>query len=62
MSIKHSKYKNTGLLFELLVRQITSDTLQGKNSPALNILKKYFVNTELARNINYMSSLPYVNP
>lgn len=49
MSIKHSKYKNTGLLFELLVRQITSDTLQGKNSPALNILKKYFVNTELGK-------------
>lgn len=49
MSIKHSKYKNTGLLFELLVRQITSDTLQGKNSPAINILKKYFVNTELGK-------------
>ena len=49
MSIKHSKFKNTGLLFELLVRQITSDTLEGKNSTAINILKKYFVNTELGR-------------
>ena len=47
MSIKHSKFKNTGLLFELLVRQITSDTLEGKNSIAIIILKKYFVNTEL---------------
>ena len=49
MSIKHSKFKNTGLLFELLVRQITSDTLEGKNSTAINILKKYFVNTELGK-------------
>ena len=43
MNIKHSKYKNTGILFELLVRQITADTLSGKDSKATNILKKYFV-------------------
>jgi len=49
MQVKHSKFKNTGLLFELLVRQITSDTLEGKNSVAINILKKYFVNTELGK-------------
>ncbi len=49
MKIKHSKYKNTGLLFELLVRRITSDTLSGKPSPASVILKKYFVNTELGK-------------
>ena len=42
MKIKHSKYKNTGILFELLVRQITADTLKGGNSPAINILKEYF--------------------
>ena len=48
-STKHSKYKNTGLLFELLVRQITVDMLNGNNSPAVNILKKYFVNTELGK-------------
>ena len=46
MNIKHSKYKNTGILFELLVRQITSDTLSGKDSKATNILKKYFVKTD----------------
>ena len=39
MNIKHSKYKNTGILFELLVRQITADTLSGKDSKATNILK-----------------------
>ena len=49
MSIKHSKYKNTGILFELLVRQITADTLDGKDSPARKILKNYFVKTELGR-------------
>ena len=49
MKFKHSKVKNTGILFELLVRQITSDTLSGKESKAVNILKKYFVKTELGK-------------
>jgi hypothetical protein len=49
MKFKHSKYKNTGILFELLVRQITSDTLSGKNSPATEIIKKYFVKSELSK-------------
>ena len=49
MNIKHSKYKNTGILFELLVRQITADTLSGKESKASRILKKYFVKTELGK-------------
>ena len=49
MRVKHSKFKNTGLLFELLVRTITADTLKGKESPAINLLKKYFVNTELGK-------------
>ena len=49
MRIKHSKYKNTGILFELLVRQITADTLKGGVSPAIDLLKNYFVKTELGR-------------
>jgi hypothetical protein len=49
MNIKHSKYKNTGILFELLVRQITADTLSGKESKATPILKKFFVKTELGK-------------
>jgi hypothetical protein len=49
VQIKHSKFKNTGLLFELLVRRITADTLEGKDSAAINILKKYFLNTELGK-------------
>ena len=42
MKVKHSKYKNTGILFELLTRQITSDTISGGSNKALSILKKYF--------------------
>ena len=49
MTIKHSKYKNTGILFELLVRQIASDVMAGKESSAVKIVKKYFTNTELAK-------------
>ena len=49
MLVKHNKFKNSGLLFELLVRQITADTLSGKESPAVDILKKYFVKTELGK-------------
>tara|TARA_Y100000385_G_scaffold195437_1_gene202300 strand:- start:831 stop:1697 length:867 start_codon:yes stop_codon:yes gene_type:complete len=49
MKIKHSKYKNTGILFELLVRQITADTLKGGDSPAIDILKEFFVKTILGR-------------
>jgi len=46
MYIKHSKYKNTGILFEILVRKITADTLAGTESKAIKILKENFVNTE----------------
>ena len=49
MYIKHSKFKNTGILFEVLVKRITADTLSGATSPAIKILKKYFVNSELGK-------------
>ena len=46
--IKHSKFKNTGMLFELLTRQITSDIISSNESVAIQILKKHFnKNTEL---------------
>lgn len=47
--LKHNKLKNSGLLFELLVRQMTTDTLNNRSSEAVNILKKYFYNTELLK-------------
>lgn len=50
--LRHSKFKNTGVLFELLVRQIASDTLNEKNSPALSIIKKHFKNgSELSKEL-----------
>jgi hypothetical protein len=57
MQVKHSKYKNTGILFELLIRQITTDTLDGKDSPATDILKKYFVKSELGREYKLYETL-----
>ena len=48
MKIKHNKYKNTGVLFELLVRKITSDTMSNSNSKAASLVKKYFTKNELA--------------
>ena len=42
MKVKHSKYKNTGILFELLTRQLTSDTIAGNQPKALDFLKKHF--------------------
>ena len=57
MKIKHSKYKNTGILFELLVRQITADTLKGGDSPAIDILKEYFVKTSLGREYKLYESI-----
>jgi hypothetical protein len=42
--IKHSKYRNTGLIFNLLVKQLTSDILEGRNSASSTIIKKYFSN------------------
>lgn len=49
MNIKHSKYKNTAILFEILVKRITADTMSDNQSPALGLLRKYFYNTELGK-------------
>ena len=57
MKLKHSKYKNTGILFELLVRQITADTLKGVDSPAIDILKSYFVKTSLGKEYKLYESI-----
>ena len=42
MKIKHSKYRNTGLIFELLVKHVASDTLNNRDSAAISIIKKHF--------------------
>lgn len=44
---KHSKFKNTGILFELLTRQVTADILAGKDeSSAKDLLFKYFIESK----------------
>jgi len=55
--IKHSKYKNTGILFELLVRQATSDLMSNKDPKAVKIFKKYFTETELGKEYNLYSTV-----
>lgn len=57
MKIKHSKFRNTGILFELLVRQVTIDTLKGVDSPAIDIMKKYFVKSELGKEYRLYESI-----
>jgi len=42
MKVRHSKYKNTGLIFELLVKQVAADTLNNTDSNAVSLIKKYF--------------------
>lgn len=51
--ISNSKYKNSGVLFELLVRQLTADTMSGKDtSPANELLHKYFnPSTEMGKEL-----------
>jgi len=57
MKIKHSKFKNTGILFELLVRQIASDTVSNKDSAAIGLVKKYFGKSELAKEYKLYQAL-----
>jgi hypothetical protein len=57
--MRHSKFKNTGILFELLTRQVTADILAGKQeSSAKDLLFKYFKeNTELSKEWQLYSSI-----
>ena len=57
MKIKHSKFKNTGILFELLVRQIASDTISNKDSAAVGLVRKYFSKSELAKEYKLYQAL-----
>jgi hypothetical protein len=57
MKIKHSKFKNTGILFELLVRQIASETVSNKDSAAIGLVKKHFSKSELAKEYKLYQAL-----
>ena len=63
-TIKNNKLRCTGVLFELLVRQITSDTLAGKaDSPAMHIMKTRFnTTTELGKELQLYHAFYGVKP
>lgn len=42
-NLKHSKYRNTGLLFELLIKQISKEVLNNLSPKGISIVKKHFV-------------------
>ena len=56
---KHSKVKNTGILFELLARQLTADTLNDvDSSAAIKIIREFFVkNTAIKKELQLYQSL-----
>ena len=60
MKLKHNKFKNTGILFELLTRQITADIMSNKESEAVNIVKKYFSKGELLKEYKLYQTLTKV--
>ena len=57
--MRHSKFRNTGILFELLTKQVTADIIAGREtSTAKDLLYKYFQeNTELGREWQLYSTL-----
>jgi hypothetical protein len=56
--LKHSKYKNTAILFEILVRKLTSESMTMEKSKTIDIIKKYFgKNTELSKELQLYNSL-----
>lgn len=57
MKLKHNKFKNTGILFELLTRQITADIMSNKESAAVGIVKKYFSRGEIGKEYKLYQAL-----
>ena len=59
--LKHSKIRNTGLLYEFLLRQITSDILDNKkikSNKSISVIKEFFNNkTELGKELSLYNIL-----
>lgn len=56
--IKHSKFKNTGFLFELLTRQITVEILNGSEEKAKRIIREFYGRgTELSKELRLFNLL-----
>ena len=57
MKLKHNKLRNPAILFELLVRQITTDTLNNRESKSVDILKRHYNNTQIAKEFKIYKTL-----
>lgn len=59
MKVKHSKFKNTAILFELLVKQITHEVLSNsKKNISEKIIKEFFgSNKELAKELKLYNQI-----
>jgi hypothetical protein len=59
MKVKHSKFKNTAILFELLVKQITQEVLANSNkNVSEKIIKEFFSsNKELAKELRLYNQI-----
>ena len=56
--IKHSKFKNTGFLFELLTRQITLEILNGQEEKSKGIIREFYgKGTELSKELRLFNLL-----
>ena len=49
--LRHTKIKNTGVLFEVLTRQVTADIIDGKESKAVALIKKHF--NKIGQNLSH---------
>lgn len=56
--IKHSKFKNTGFLFELLTRQVTLEIINGTEEKAKSIIKEFYgKGTEMSKELRLFNLL-----
>ena len=56
--IKHSKFKNTGFLFELLTRQITLEILNGQEEKSKSIIREFYgKGTEMSKELRLFNLL-----
>jgi len=61
--MNHSKYKNTGIIFEILTRNLVSDAMNKRNPVSLGIIKKYFAEgKELTKELRCFQELQEIRP
>lgn len=60
--LNHSKFKNSGIIFEILTRNVVSDAINKRKPVSLSIIKRYFnEGTELGKELKYYQTLQEVN-